>query len=124
MTQFSPVDMVEGRPKSVRRSHAPNLVQIFKGLVTLNPVNPFLFTIRHTTARCLIKPVLEKTWWSPFTGGLLVVQGNCTPNLDQKFAQHLFIPAGPLSFMFLFHYSKFQFAIEPTSNRNNTIFFF
>ena len=66
----------------------PNWVQIFKGVVTLYSFSPFQFTIRHTTAPCLIKPVLDQTWKSPFTCGLLVVQGNCTP--DQIFAQILF----------------------------------
>ena len=86
-TQFFPF---EGGPSSVRGSHTPNLVQIFKGLVTLYAFSPFQFTIRHTTAPCLIEPVSDQTWKSPFTGGLLVVQGNCTPNLDQIFEQLLF----------------------------------
>ena len=67
-----------------------NLVQIFKGLVTLYQFSPLQFIIRHITAPCLIKPVLEQTSKSPFTCGLLVVQGKCTPNLDQIFAQLLF----------------------------------
>ena len=71
-------------------SNTQNLVKIFKGLVTLYAFCPFQFTIRHTTAPCLIEPVSYQTWWSPFTGRLLVVQGNGTPDLDQTFAQLLF----------------------------------
>ena len=52
----------EGGPPSVRGSHTPNLVQIFKGLVTLYVVSPFQFTIRHTTAPCRIQPVSNQTW--------------------------------------------------------------
>ena len=52
----------EGGPSSVRGSHTPNLVQIFKGLVTLYSFSPFQFTIRHTTAPCRIQPVSDQTW--------------------------------------------------------------
>ena len=58
-TQFFPF---EGGPSSVRGSHTPNLVQIFKGLVTLYAFSPFQFTIRHTTAPCRIQPVSDQTW--------------------------------------------------------------
>ena len=52
----------EGGPPSVRGSHTPNLVQIFKGLVSLYAFSPFQFTIRHTTAPCRIQPVSDQTW--------------------------------------------------------------
>ena len=52
----------EGGPSSVRGSYTPNLVQIFKGLVTLYAFSPFQFTIRHTTAPCRIQPVSDQTW--------------------------------------------------------------
>ena len=58
-TQFFPF---EGGPSSVRGSHTPNLVQIFKGLVTLYAFSPFQFTIRHTIAPCRIQPVSDQTW--------------------------------------------------------------
>ena len=58
-TQFFPF---EGGPSSVRGSHTLNLVQIFKGLVTLYAFSTFQFTIRHTTAPCRIQPVSDKTW--------------------------------------------------------------
>ena len=82
-----------------------------------------MFTIRQNTVPCLIKQVLDKTWWSHFTGGLLVVQGNCTPNLDKN-STNFYSSGTAFIHVLSFHYSKFQFAIQPTSNRNNTSFFF
>ena len=58
-TQFFPF---EGGPSRVRGSHTPNLVQIFKRLVTLYAFSPFQFTIRHTIAPCRIQPVSDQTW--------------------------------------------------------------
>ena len=49
-------------PSSVRGGHTSNLAQIFKGLVMLYAFSPFPFTIRHTTAPCLIEPVSDQTW--------------------------------------------------------------
>ena len=111
-----------------------NLVQIFKGLVTLYAFSPFQFIIRHTPAPCLIKPVLEQTWKSPFTCGLLVVQGKCTPNLDQIFAQLLFqrdhfhscflVSPFKITFCNSTYPPPFRSPFNKTDNGNNTIFFF
>ena len=114
-TQFFPF---EGRPSSVRGSHTPNLVQIFKGLVTLYAFSPFQFTIRHTIAPCLIEPSIRPNVVVPFHRWT-----TCGPRqLHTKFGPNIrttSIPAGPLSFMFSrFTIQNFRLQFDPPPSRS------
>ena len=92
-TNFYPF---EGGPPSVRGSHTPNLVQIFKGPVTLYAFSPLQFTIRHTyRAKLSIRPNVMAPFHMLTTSGPRQLHTGFGPNIRPTFIQ-----AGPLSFMF------------------------
>ena len=116
-TQFFPF---QGGPSSFRGSHTPNLVQIFKGLVTLYAFSPFQFTIRHTTAPCRIPSVSDQTWLVvPFhrwtTCGPRQLHSEFGPNIRTTS-----IRAGPLLHMFSnFTIQNFRLQFDPYSTVNS-----
>ena len=109
-TQFFPF---EGGPSSVRGSHTPNLVQIFKGLVTLYAFSPF--PVYYSTHHCAM------SYSASFRPNMVVPfhrWTNCGPRqLHSEFGPNIrttSIPAGPLLLMFsYFTIQNFRLQFDP-----------